>query len=78
MSKKYRQIQLTDKKGNKRILSHEEARKVAERLITSDMMRDAFIAGIPIIEDGISYELLKSEREKEETEKFMSQELFNK
>lgn len=57
-----RKMQFTPDDGDPRILPHEEAVKISQKIITTQMVADAFVAGIPIVADGGRYILLDADK----------------
>ncbi len=53
-----RRLQFTDDKGESRIIPYAEALVIAKRIVTTEMVREAFVGGIAIRADGGRYELL--------------------
>jgi len=58
MSQRLRQLQFTSSDGTKKIIEHKEALKIVDRLVQTQIAKEAMIAGITFIADGGEYNLL--------------------
>lgn len=52
------QIKVSDEKGSSKILSPEDSLKIGEKILTTRIALDAFLQGIPIVANGLTFTIV--------------------